>query len=202
MSILIPEKELPLELSNEQAVEAAYSAELAEVASKLQRGLPCLVECDKDLAPFLFINLRGGLLGIARPRLRHLVTQKESRKFGPQFNPWGLYKHVSGVNAVRLRKLLSTLEGEDYPADAKKAYRQLRQATLVGSLEVPNLDLEHDIGGYAKVKQRLRNEVLDILTIKDRSGDADENKNLENLPPQGKNFWGPPRPGQNEFPQA
>src|SRR5262245_57199737 len=61
MSILIPEKELPLELSNEQAVEAAYSAELAEVASKLQRGLPCLVECDKDLAPFLFINLRGRL---------------------------------------------------------------------------------------------------------------------------------------------
>src|SRR5262249_61649157 len=30
MSILIPEKELPVELSNEQAVEAADSAELAE----------------------------------------------------------------------------------------------------------------------------------------------------------------------------
>src|SRR5258708_37757166 len=58
MSIHMAEKELPLELSNEQAVEAAYSAELAEVAPKLQRGLPCLVECDKDLAPFLFINLR------------------------------------------------------------------------------------------------------------------------------------------------
>src|SRR5262249_33631684 len=173
---------------------------LAEVASKLQRGLPVLLECDKDLAPFLYLNVRtrlrdaglrcvyldgrprqeepagmpvgligtminqlreavrgaverrvvvlphldllttsqGGLtsearevipllyenpelvwlgfkdpsfplprvienlfphraslLGIARPRLRHLVTQKESRKFGKQFNPWALYKHVS-----------------------------------------------------------------------------------------------------------
>ena len=53
----------------------------------------------------------------------HLVTQKESRKFGKQFNPWALYKYVSGVNAVRLRKLLSTLEGEDYPADPQHAYR-------------------------------------------------------------------------------
>jgi cell division protease FtsH len=46
------------------------------------------------------------LLGVPRDRLRHLVTQRESRKLsnarglkGPQ-----LYKHVSGVNAVRLRR--------------------------------------------------------------------------------------------------
>src|SRR5205085_3673918 len=78
---------------------------------------------------------RTSLLGVPRPRLRHLVTQREARKFGREFNPWALYKHVSGVNAVRLRRLLTTLEGEDYPADPKRAYRQLRQATLVGNLE-------------------------------------------------------------------
>src|SRR5262249_9707209 len=49
---------------------------------------------------------RTSLLGLARPRLRYLVTQKESRKFGREFNAWSLYKHVSGMNAVRLRKLL------------------------------------------------------------------------------------------------
>src|SRR5437667_5603297 len=63
MSVLIAEKELPQELTTEQAVEAAYAAELTEVASKLQRGLPVLVECDKDLAPYLYMNLRA--------RLRH-----------------------------------------------------------------------------------------------------------------------------------
>src|SRR5437764_8376570 len=262
MSILIPEKDLPQQLAPEQAVEAAYAAELAEVASKLQRGLPCLVECDKDLGPHLFANLRyrlkgaglkcvyldgrprgdeanatppsgligtmigqlrdavrgaverrvlvlphldllttsqGGLtsearevipllyenpelvwlgfkdpsfplprvienlfayrtsiIGIGRDRLRHLSAQPEARQFGRQVNPWQLYKHVSGVNAVRLRRLLSTLEGEDFPADAKRAYRQLRQATLVGSLEVPEIDLDKDIGGYAKVNEPLR----------------------------------------------
>src|SRR5439155_8379413 len=53
---------------------------------------------------------RISLLGISRNRLRHLITQRESRKFGREFNPWQLYKHVSGINAVRLRRLLSTLE--------------------------------------------------------------------------------------------
>src|SRR3954451_23566118 len=61
MSVVIPETDLPVELTPEQAVDAAYAAELAEVASKLVRGLPCLVECDKELAPFLFLNVRNRL---------------------------------------------------------------------------------------------------------------------------------------------
>lgn len=238
MSVVINESELPSDLTLEQAVEAAYAVELTEVASKLHRQLPCLIECDKELTPLLFSNLRtrlratdrrpadrqralprcvyldgrprgdepagavpmgvigtmisqlrdavrravdidtdlrrvvvlphldllttssGGLtgeardvisllyenpdlvwlgfkdpsfplpsvienlfphrvslLGIGRTRLRQLITQREARKFGREFNPWQLYKHVSGVNAVRLRRLLSTLEGEDYPSD-------------------------------------------------------------------------------------
>src|SRR5215470_14553520 len=279
MSITITEKDLPSTLTAIEAVEAAYSQELAEVASKLIRGLPTLIECDKELAPYLFMNVRdrlrqaklqciyldgrqrdpqqgampmgligtmiaqlrdavrgaterrvvvlphldllttsqGGLtgearevipllyenpelvwlgfkdpsfplpkvienlfphwvsiLGIARNRLRHLITRKESRKFGRQFNPWALYKYVSGVNAVRLRKLLSTLEGEDYPADPRHAFRQLRQATLQGTLEVPTIDLESDIGGYAKVKKRLRAEIIDVMALKDRSTNAED----------------------------
>src|SRR5262249_735912 len=239
MSVIIPENELPQELTPEAAVEAAYTAEMAEVASKLQRGLPTLIECDKELAPYLFANVRnrlravqlrclyldgrprqeeqqgampmgmigpmiaqvreavrgaveqrvvviphldllttsqGGLtgearevipllyenpglvwlgfkdpsfplpnvienlfphrvslLGIGRGRLRHLITRKERRKFGREFNPCALYTYGSGVNAVRLRRLLSTLEGEDYPANPQNAYRQLRQATLGGT---------------------------------------------------------------------
>jgi cell division protease FtsH len=308
MSILIPEKDLPRELTAEQAVEAAYAAELTEVASKLQRGLPALVECDKDLAPYLYLNLRnrlkeaklrclyldgrprpdeqqgpmaagligtmigqlreavrgaverrvvvlphldllttsqGGLtaearevipllyenpelvwlgfkdpsfplprvienlfphrtslLGIGRSRLRHLVTQKESRKFGREFNPWLLYKHVSGVNAVRLRKLLTTLEGEDYPANTRPVYAQLRQATLGGTLEVPDIDLDKDIGGYARVKKRLRAEILDVLAHKDQITDAGEIGLVEELLPRGMIFWGPPGTGKTLFAKA
>lgn len=309
MSVVIDEAELPQELTPEGAVEAAYAAELVAVASKLQRGLPALIECDKDLAPFLFVNVRnrlrannlrclyldgrpregaepagampqgmigtmisqlreavrgaierrvvvlphldllttgqGGLttearevipllyenpeivwlgfkdpsfplprvienlfphrvslVGISRERLRQLVTRRESRKFGRAFNPWSLYKYVSGVNAVRLRKLLSTLEGEDYPSNPQNAFRQLRQATLGGTMEIPSISLQDDIGGYQRVKERLSNEILEMLARKEKLTSEEQIKAIEDLIPKGMIFWGPPGTGKTLFAKA
>ena len=157
--------------------------------------------------PHVIENLfphRISLLGIGRDRLRHLVTRKESRKFGREFNPWALYKYVSGVNAVRLRKLLSTLEGEDYPADPTQrlppappghARRHAGSARASASTS--------DIGGYAKVKERLRSEILDVLARKDQLHRAEEQiKAIEDLIPKGMIFWGPPGTGKTLFAKA
>jgi cell division protease FtsH len=147
---------------------------------------------------------REALLGVPRDRLGQLVTQRESRKLSDAraLKPWQLYKSVSGVNAVRLRRLLSTLVGEDYPADPKPAYQQLRQGTLVGQLTLPDVDLEKDIGGYARVKDRLTKEILDVLALKDASGDEATMRRIEGLIPRGMIFWGPPGTGKTLFAKA
>ncbi len=311
MSLLVPESSLPLDLSSAQAIDIAYGATLTAIASDLQRGLPVLVECDKDASPFVFINLRnrlkqsnvrcelldgrprddaagapalgmqqgflgtmlmqlrdavrgaverrvvvlphldllvtsqGGLtaetrevipllyenpelvwlgfkdpsfplpqvienlfpkrytlLGIPRDRLAQLITQREARKFGRGFNAWGLYKYVSGMNPARLRKLLSTLQGADYPDQPQRAYQQIRSATSGGKLVVPNIDLDRDLGGYLKVKRRLKSEILDVLARKENSDDPAEIQRLEKLIPKGMIFWGPPGTGKTLFAKA
>jgi cell division protease FtsH len=310
VSYLIEESKLPLELNAFAATEAAYAGEIARMSEALTSGLSVLIECEKELGPYLYKAVRerlkksgrqfmyldgraiseltppppglglvativyflreavrgavgdkilvlphldllttssGGLtqearevipllyenpelvfvgfkdpsfplpkvienlfprresiLGVPRQRLAHLVTQRENRKLSstPHFNAAQLYKHVSGVNAVRLRRLLSTLDGEDFPKDVRPAFAQLRQATLVGQLQVPEVNLDTDIGGYAKVKERLKKEILDLLSLKDALPDEAAMKQVEGLIPRGMIFWGPPGTGKTLFAKA
>jgi cell division protease FtsH len=142
------------------------------------------------------------ILGVDRERLRYLVTQKEARKLGRGLDPYELYKYVSGVNAIRMRRLLPALDGLDYPEDARPAYAELRRATMQSSFEMPSVDLDGDIGGYGKVKARLRSEILDILARKSELGDPDAIKRIEGLVPRGMIFWGPPGTGKTLFAKA
>ena len=158
--------------------------------------LPCVIS---NLFP-----RHQSVLGVARDRLQYIVTQKESRKIsrGVVFNPYELYKNVSGVQAVRLRRMLAALKGEDYPSDPKEAYRQLRQATLVGAVSLPNVDLDKDIGGYDKVKKQLREEILDLLAHKEGLDNANEIKEVETLIPRGIIFHGPAGTGKTYIAKA
>lgn len=139
------------------------------------------------------------IMGIQRDRLAQLVTRREARKFGKTFDPYALYKHVSGVNVIRLRRMLTSLTGEDYPDNARPAYDQIRSATVGSSLTLPDVDLKNAIGGYPKVKDQLQKEILDVLSHKDTLASAEAVKNVEGLLPRGMIFWGPPGTGKTLF---
>lgn len=145
---------------------------------------------------------RFSILGIARDRLRYLITEREARKFGRTFNPYGLYTFVSGVHAARLRRILPAVTGEDFPDDPRPAYDQLRQATQSSDVAVPNIHLDRDIGGYAQVKTRLKDEILDLLVERAKLDSAEAITRVEQLIPRGMIFWGPPGTGKTLFAKA
>lgn len=184
------------------------TGEAREVISLLYENPNILWLGFKDpsfLLPRVIENLfphRESIIGVGRDRLAQLITQRESRKFGRGLQPYTLYKYTSGLNAVRLRRLLSSLTGEDYPADSEPALAQLRSATLSSDLSLPHIDLHTDIGGYDKVKTRLQAEILDILSAKETLNDPGEVERIEALIPRGMIFCGPPGTGKTLFAKA
>lgn len=304
--MLLVESELPQQLTPFQAVEAAYTVELAQCRDALVRGLPVLLQCDKQLVPFFYRCLRdrlkaedrtciyldgrpregeppgsslvsrivggladavrgavqerivvmphldllmstamGGLspegreavsllyenpsvvflgfqdvslplprvienlfpmkiaiVGVPRDRLQHLITRAESRKFGRSLNTFQLYKLVSGVHAVQLRRILASVDGEDYPTNPSAAWAQVRQATVPSDLSLPDLDLHRDIGGYASVKVQIQTEIVDLVKAHSVATDERTVQRLESLVPRGIIFWGPPGTGKTLFAKA
>ncbi len=142
------------------------------------------------------------ILGVPRDRLGALVTQAEARKLGRELPVFRLYKYVSGVNAVQLRRALSALDGEDYPADPRPAWDQLRQSTLTSDVSVPDLDLHRDVGGYRRVKDQLQTEIVDLVKAHQRATSAEQAERIERLVPRGIIFHGPPGTGKTLFAKA
>ncbi|MGK0357809.1 MAG: cell division protease FtsH [Bradymonadia bacterium] len=155
-----------------------------------------------DVVSKLFHH-RVELMGVPRGRVHHLVTQRDARKLGREgLDVYGLYTHVSGVNAVRLRQMLSAVDGVDYPEDTRPVWRQIREATLTGGLQVPEISLHDDIGGYAQVKQTIQREILDVITHMESLDDPDAIARVESLIPRGMIFHGPPGTGKTLFAKA
>jgi cell division protease FtsH len=151
--------------------------------------------------------VRREIVGVPRESLIKLTTQREARALdSEQFDPFALYKYVSGLNPVRLRRLLAAvgLRREAMPGRSQAAvvYRELRRQTVSEDVELPNVDLIKDIGGYPEVKQRLREELLDLLVRKDALASESDIQALESLLPRGIIFYGPPGTGKTYFAKA
>lgn len=151
---------------------------------------------------------KRSLIGTPRDILPRLVLRREARKFGvDEFDPYSLYKFVSGLNAIKLRRILEHFQTRlDYdpanPSTRAQLLRDVREMTLVGDMEVPRVDLRKDIGGYLSVKNKIESEILTLITKKDSLQNEEQIKALEGLIPRGIIFSGPPGTGKTFFAKA
>ena len=128
-----------------------------------------------------------------------LVTREEAAAF-TSFDPVQLYKHIAGMNAVRLRHAM-IFARRVHPRGATFAkllaeLRIFKASTTSGSFEVPNVSFG-DIGGYPEVRAELERA---LKLIRGAEGIPEEMR--RDLMPRGFIFHGPPGTGKTLFAKA
>ena len=130
--------------------------------------------------------------GVDRTRLQYVITRREGRKFGLEVDLGALHQQVAGLHAVRLRYLLSTFAREDFPNASRSALIEFRRLTLPGNLTVPDATFE-TLCGCGTIKQRLREEVLEVMARIAEAETFELRSRQEKLLPRGIFFTGPVR---------
>ncbi|MBF0500378.1 MAG: AAA family ATPase [Candidatus Riflebacteria bacterium] len=145
------------------------------------------------------------MLGIARNRLGGLITSDEACKFAKgTINLMTIFKFVSGLNPVRFREIMGIFSHKaDFDASAPerlKGYiQELRDYTACGGAALSTISLDKDIAGYAGVKKRIQDNILDLLRRATQTSDEKQIKRLESIIPRGMIFHGPPGTGKTLF---
>ncbi|MBD0421487.1 ATP-binding protein [Streptomyces sp. TRM S81-3] len=135
---------------------------------------------------------------------RALVTREEADTFegfqAPEF-----YKHVAGMNPVRLRQAMRYAHEKHRTQPKRATLQDLRETLLTfkaqqsSNFEVPNVTLA-DIGGYEEVKDEIRQTLAIISGAQSLPDDMEEVRS--ELVPRGIIFYGPPGTGKTLFAKA
>jgi transitional endoplasmic reticulum ATPase len=130
-----------------------------------------------------------------------MVTRHEAEHF-EEFEPTDLYKHVAGMNPVRLRDAIRyaveerASHGKVKSSDLYEAIRAFKVQNSA-KFEVPKVRFDQ-IGGYDELKRELQ-QTIDLIV-----GGIDlPNEELrQELIPRGLLFYGPPGTGKTLFAKA
>jgi SpoVK/Ycf46/Vps4 family AAA+-type ATPase len=148
-------------------------------------GLPRFIQPDEAKAPIHTVT--------------RLLTADERRCFR-ELDPEGLYKNVSGLNAVQFRNAMryvgATVGERSDPRHIYDVIRQFKRSSS-NEIEIPDTTFD-DIGGYDRVKQELQRL---IHLVAGRVEGLDE-RARQRLIPRGFIFHGPPGTGKTLFAKA
>jgi SpoVK/Ycf46/Vps4 family AAA+-type ATPase len=128
-----------------------------------------------------------------------LLTKHERACF-KSFDAEGLYKNVSGLNAVQFRNAMRYVGATTAPgSDSRTIYDEIRnfKTSTSDEIEIPDITFD-DIGGYEQVKQELQ-RIVALMT--GRVPGMDE-RERQKLIPRGFIFHGPPGTGKTLFAKA